>query len=429
MLRVRWNDVREALRNLLRQKGRTAVTAAGIAVGIFALTVMGALAEKFNLMIANGEQYLTNQISVYAAHANGAPFGSNFFPAEKLDEIRRVPGVAEVAPEVLLLMEEETRRLYLGMPPLIYGTDVAAVVRTRRGRQLALRDGRMPYPDERGWVVLGADLAYERRVGVGDRFVLRGRVFQVVGVADKTMTGPDRMVFMALDDAQALLTESQPYLRLLHDQARTLSTIPAMWLALLPSSLREQLQAVQTLAVENLATGASVGWLDGQDPEAVARRIRKMVPGIEVYSPAEMRASIRQATLVFNLLILGSAAIALVVGALAVINTMTMVVLERTREIGLKRALGARTGDILQEYLTEAGLIGFLGGLSGIGAGIFFTTLLNRWTAARGAALFAVTVRLECLALAFAVGLGVAAGVYPALRAARLDCVRALREE
>jgi putative ABC transport system permease protein len=278
-------------------------------------------------------------------------------------------------------------------------------------------------------VVIGADLAFERRLRVGDTFSLRGRPFRVVGVVDKTLTGPDRMAFVTLDDAQALLTDSQPYLRLLREQARTLRTIPGFWLALLPAALRQQLQAVQNLPLDRPATSASVGWKDGENPEVVARRIRTAVPGVEVYSPAEMRASFRQVTLIFNLLILGSAIIALVVGGLAVMNTMTMAVLERTREIGLKRALGAQTGDILREYLTEAGLIGLLGGALGVGGGLAFTAVLNRWTALSGATLFAVTTRLEVLGLAVATGLGIASGVYPALRAVRLDCVRALREE
>ncbi|MGE5552908.1 MAG: ABC transporter permease [Betaproteobacteria bacterium] len=142
-----------------------------------------------------------------------------------------------------------------------------------------------------------------------------------------------------------------------------------------------------------------------------------------------MRQSLRQATLIFNLLVMGSATIALVVGALAVINTMTMVVLERTREIGLKRALGARTSDILQEYLLEAGTIGLLGGVAGVGSGLAFTSALNRWAAERGAVLFAVTPRLQILGVVLATVLGVVAGVYPALRAEKLDCVQALREE
>lgn len=419
----------DALRNLSREKGRTALTVCGIVIGIFAFTVMGSLAEKFNLMIGNGERYFTNQISVYATHANGAPLGANYFPAEKAEEIRRVPGVDEVAPEVLMLMEEGTPRLSLGIPALVYGTDLAAVFRTRRGQQLCLREGRMPDPGEKGWVVIGTDLAFERRAQVGQTLTIRGRSFEIVGVADKTMTGPDRMAFVTLEDAQELLSESQPHLRLVREQAEALKSIPSFWLDMLPPALRRQLQAVRGLPVEELATSASVGWKTGEDPEEVARRIRERVAGVEVYSPAEMRASLRQATLVFNLLILGSAIIALVVGGLAVMNTMTMAVLERTREIGLKRVLGAHTSDILREYLTEAALIGLLGGLTGVGAGSAFTSALNRWMAERGGTLFAVTSRLEVLAVGLATVLGVIAGLYPALRAVKLDCVCALREE
>ncbi|MGE5507680.1 MAG: ABC transporter permease [Chitinophagales bacterium] len=418
----------EALRNLSRQKGRTFLTVAGIVIGIFALTVLGAMAEKFNLMIANGERYFTHQISVYAAQG-GAVMGANFFPAAKADEIKRVRGVAEVAPELLLMLDEESKRLTLGMPPLVYGTDLAAISRTRKGHELTLREGRMPRPGERNWIVLGSDLAFERRARVGGVFNLRGHRFRVVGIAEKTMTGPDRMAFIAITDAQAIVMETQPYLKMLREQAAAVQAIPEFVADFLPPQVAAQLASVRFLRVEDLATSASVVWRRGEDPEQVARRIRKSVPGVEVFSPAEMRTSLRQATLIFNLLILGSALIALVVGGLSVINTMTASVVERTREIGLKRALGARTSDILQEYLTEAGLIGFLGGLSGLGAAAVFTSGLNRWTIDRGVELFAVTPRLGILAVALATGLGVLAGVYPAMRAASLDCVRALQEE
>lgn len=421
-------SVWEALRNLSRQKGRTFLTVVGIVIGIFALTVLGAMAEKFNLMIANGERYFTHQISVYAANG-GAMLGGNFFPAAKAEEIRRVPGVEEVAPEILLMLEEESKRLTLGMPPLVYGTDLAAVVRTRKGHQLTLREGRMPRPGEKDWVVLGADLAFERRARVGGRFNLRGHDFRVVGIAEKTMTGPDRMAFIAITDAQTIVMETQPYLKMLREQAAAVHSIPAFFVDFLPAPVQAQLASIQVLRVEDLATSASVVWRQGEDPEDVARRIRKAVAGVEVFSPAEMRATLRQATLIFNLLILGSALIALVVGGLSVINTMTASVVERTREIGLKRALGARTGDILREYLTEAGLIGFLGGLTGLSMATAFTGSLNRWMLARGVELFAVTPRLGVMAVTLATGLGVAAGVYPALRAASLDCVRALQEE
>ena len=114
-------------------------------------------------------------------------------------------------------------------------------------------------------------------------------------------------------------------------------------------------------------------------------------------------------------------------GGLSVINTMLMAVTERVREIGLKKAVGARTRHILREYLVEATVIGAIGGTIGLLLGWGITTLVNAATAAANLSLFLVSWRLVIVALLFSVGLGAVAGIIPALRASRMDPVRALR--
>jgi putative ABC transport system permease protein len=105
-------------------------------------------------------------------------------------------------------------------------------------------------------------------------------------------------------------------------------------------------------------------------------------------------------------------------------------VAERVREIGIKKAVGAADSDILWEYLTEAAFIGLMGGLIGLGLGEVGVRVLNHFAQeAAGAPIFLVTMRLALGSVAFAAGLGAAAGIFPALRAARLRPVEALRAE
>jgi putative ABC transport system permease protein len=104
-----------------------------------------------------------------------------------------------------------------------------------------------------------------------------------------------------------------------------------------------------------------------------------------------------------------------------------MAVTERVREIGLKKAVGARVGHILREYLLEAIVIGAIGGAIGLFLGWGLTSLIN--LSAPNLGLFLVTWRLVILSLAFSVGLGAVAGVIPAFRASRMDPVRALRAQ
>jgi putative ABC transport system permease protein len=111
------------------------------------------------------------------------------------------------------------------------------------------------------------------------------------------------------------------------------------------------------------------------------------------------------------------------------VNTMFMAVAERVREIGLKKAVGATTRNIMGEFLLEATFIGALGGVIGYGLGVLITVIANGTTPPGQATLFLITVRLTALSLGFAIALGAVAGILPAWRASRLDPVTALRNE
>jgi ABC-type antimicrobial peptide transport system permease subunit len=129
--------------------------------------------------------------------------------------------------------------------------------------------------------------------------------------------------------------------------------------------------------------------------------------------------------------------IAMAVAALGIINTLLMSVLERYQEIGICKAIGASDGDLLVLFLTEAGIIGLLGGLTGLLLG-WLSSLALGWGAAVYARsqnitgdlnLFAFPPWLLAAAVAFAVVVSILAGIYPALRAARVDPIRALRSQ
>ncbi len=129
--------------------------------------------------------------------------------------------------------------------------------------------------------------------------------------------------------------------------------------------------------------------------------------------------------------------LALLVASIGIINTMIMAIYERTREIGILKALGSSNGDVLRMFMVEAGLIGLLGGvvgvLSGWGLGLVLNRVINDYLKGEqipiDAPFFVVTWDLVAEALIFATLVGIVAGLYPAFRAARIDPLAALRHE
>ncbi len=140
---------------------------------------------------------------------------------------------------------------------------------------------------------------------------------------------------------------------------------------------------------------------------------------------------------ILNVMLSSVGGLALLVASLGIVNTMIMSIYERTREIGTLKAIGASRGDIRLLFMTEAGIIGLLGGMIGIAGGWALGRLLNRvilWYIEREQLpirgdFFVVTPSLALYALLFAIAVGIVAGLYPANRAARLDPLMALRHE
>ncbi len=373
------------LRNMARRKVRTGLTMFGIAIGVFALTVMGAMSENFSVQIDNAFNLYRQVIQINQAKSGG---DGRITPVD-VAHINQVDGVLGTVNIIGgPLADTGDSGISLGPPESVYGVDpyfieyVFGTVPLQAGRWL-------DESDERATVV-GSKIARSHNLGIGSTLTWKDHDYTVVGIMGDTNSFPDEYALMPFDTVR-------------RDLKMPISVIGDIQVVTQPSA----------------------------DPEVVAHEIEKEVPNVKALSPKQEMAQISQTMVVFNVIVLGGALLAAVVGGLAVVNTMIMSVNERTREIGIKKALGAENSTIVREYLSEAALIGLFGGAAGLWFGWVVTVLLNVVVAGSqgGSDVWQVTPRLIVLVIGFAFALGLVAGVYPAWSAARLDPVQALRAE
>jgi putative ABC transport system permease protein len=383
-----------ALRQLRARLGRTALTVSGIAIGIIALVVVGSLAEQLHLIVSRSTSL--NRGAIFAI-ARGAELSTGD-ARSRVDRasvrIRSLPGVRAAIPEVIVPYRLSGGSDRFGPPSLVFG--IPAAGRALAGNALSVGSGRDLRPGDVRAAVVGSDFAAAENASVGSTISLYGNSFHVVGIVAKSFTIFDAAVVVPFSSAQGLLRQ------------------------LVPAASARPPQTPASALMVLTKPGANVGLL--------ARRIR-FLTGLEARDPEAAAAGVESTTRLFDAIIFGAALVALVVGAISIVNTMTIAVSERTREIGIRKAIGASDGDILREFLSEAIAIGALGGIAGIAIGFGIVAFIDAHNAARGnVELFAVTPRLAVGAFSFSVVLSALAGLVPAIRAARLAPTEALRK-
>ena len=158
---------------------------------------------------------------------------------------------------------------------------------------------------------------------------------------------------------------------------------------------------------------------------AILSATHKDAGDFTVIVPAGLLEERRRTQFIFKVVMICIAGISLLVGGIGIMNIMLATVLERTREIGIRRAIGARQSDIIRQFLMEAVLISIVGGLIGIGFGFTLSRLIAT------AAGWSTVVTTSSIAIAFGVSvfIGLLFGIYPAVQAARLDPIEAIRYE
>ena len=375
---------------LRTRKLRAGLSALGIAIGIAAMVAVLGISESSKAdLLAQLDRLGTNMLTVSPGRTLAGADAS--LPKESVGMIRRMGGVQQASAtadlkatvrRTDLIPEAETG----GISVKAATTDLLATLggKVRHGRFLNGADERYPS------VVLGAVAA--ERLGIDNldhpvQVYINGQWWTVVGIVEPNPLAPeiDRSVLVTFGAAQSHLdADGHP------------STV----------YVRTDTDAVTSVR-DRLAVTANP-----EGPEEVL-----------VSRPSDALAARAAARSAFTSLFLGLGAVALLVGGVGIANVMVISVLERRREIGLRRAIGAAKRHVAGQFLTESLLLSALGGLTGVALGALITTL---YAASRS---WQVVVPLLGLVggLAASLAIGAVAGLYPAMRAARLAPTEALR--
>ncbi|MDD5616961.1 MAG: ABC transporter permease [Candidatus Methanoperedens sp.] len=376
------------LRNVTRRKMRTGLTIFGIALGIFAIMVMGGMSEYFDRHANRGLDLMSDKI--YIVPESGF-FGGGLVDS-MVSKVRRIPGVFDAYGLLWMPYDMES----LGM----FGAFVVGIAPEKQEitlKNVKLTEGRLLVPGDRYRAVVGSNVARQYGLNVGDELEVKSkkvqrastittaRNFTVVGIMEFTSSDFDYIIGIPIDTAKKFYE--------MEDQLTYIWAVPE----------------------------------EGVDGEDLSRRIELGVDNIKTISPQELRKQSEQLLVVMNLITISAALLAAIIGGLSVMNTMLMSVSERTREFGLMKAMGAEVRDILLLTMGESALMGILGGIIGIVGGIIFIYYMNEYLATMGTVLFAVTYRLVIISLLFATLLGTASGILPAYRAAKMRPMEAMK--
>jgi len=399
-----WTIAKVALRSLFANKMRSFLAMLGIIIGVAAVISMlglaaGAKARIMDRISAMGTNLLVVRPGSRGSHGVQSSTAQNLTLDDAEAILAAVPGVRQLAPVVmgaaqLKYFNKNTNASVTGTSITYFPIRGFDVERGRAFTEVEVeRSSRV--------AVLGPTTAEElfgTADPLGETFKIKGINFRVVGVlkakGDQGWFNPDKQAIVPYPTAMNQLF-GLDHLREIDIQAvneDTLDDVEEAATTLLRKRHRIQADADSDFSIRN---------------------------------QAEMLETMSSVTRTFTLLLGGIASISLLVGGIGIMNIMLVTVTERTREIGVRKAIGAKDRDILSQFLLEAVLMSGLGGVFGVAVGVGGAHVISGLMQATAV----VEMWSVLLALLFSASVGIFFGFYPARRAARLDPIEALRYE
>ncbi|HOW36876.1 MAG TPA: ABC transporter permease [Candidatus Pacearchaeota archaeon] len=397
-----------ASKNLKKRGIRSALTLLGIFVGIAAVVSLISLGNTLKATInSQFDNISPDIISVQAGGISGvgAPGTgvSNPLTESDAEAIERIGSVEFAVPRsietIMAEFNDKVSFLSVGSLPDSYRIDDIY-----RQQSIEAASGRLLRANERGRIIIGANLAsgknngFEKDLKVGDELLVKGQEFLVTGIIEKK---------------GSFIVDNAVYMN--ERQLKDLNNLG---------------EEVDVITVK--AKSVELVEITKQEIEKLLRERRDVKIGeedFEVSTSESILASVNQILMGVQIFIIIIASMSIVVGAIGIANTMTTSVLERRKEIGTMKAVGARNEDIFYQFFVEAGLLGFVGGLIGVllGEGISYlgTFVLNQAIGISTKTNISWVLILGSLAGSFLIG--AVSGIIPAMKAAKENPVEAIR--
>lgn len=402
--------ISEAIQSLTANKLRTALTMLGIVIGVAAVISMLSIGQGASSSITSSiESMGTNLIYVSKNNDAANPKALTWADAEAIKQSGSAPSVLAVAPSIQRSLEviyggKNISTTIQGVTPEYFS------VRNEEidiGRSITQND-----IDEFAMVVvIGKDVVTElfgSSQGVlGQKIRIGNNLYQVIGILKSkggtSFGSSDNQVFVPMSTAQSRIISKSG----VHHEVSMISIA-----AINADSINSAIHEVTSILRARHGIASS-----SEDD-------------FSIFSQESFTEVATQVTGILTIFLGGIAGISLLVGGIGIMNIMLVSVVERTKEIGLRKAVGARDSDILFQFLVESLIIGVVGGLLGILLGWSISSIIGQIAAMNDAG-FSTDISFSAviLSLVFSISVGLVFGLYPANRAAKLEPVEALRSE